>query len=237
MSTAKRRLCEAAGRVRVAGRHEPDAALARLAEPARLQVEPAGVAVHLDGCARARDRVQHRVHVALDRRPAQHVAARAPWPQILNQGWRMAVTMRCVMPAAVHPVALVDARDDDVELLDQRGRAVERPSSRMSHSVPRSRRTETRSCTRAISSHCRRSRSGSEAVRVVGGRRVVGDRHVRKPHRVGRARHLLEGVAAVGGVRVAVHGALQVFAGHEARQLAPRGRARPRPGPRAARAR
>ena len=81
MAIPKPRCCSSGGGVRIRRHDEAKAAMASLALPARLHVEALGISVHLDRHPRLGGGVQHLLHPAGDRRPAQDVASERVRPR------------------------------------------------------------------------------------------------------------------------------------------------------------
>jgi hypothetical protein len=105
--------------------HERDPARTRLACPSRLEIEPMRIAVDLDRRARLGDRIEHLLDAERDRR-----TARDETPERMSPNLEDGVTDRTQHAfrhlRLVLLVTLMNARNDDIELLEDRVRPIER---------------------------------------------------------------------------------------------------------------
>ena len=193
--------------VGVGGDDEADAALARLAHPARLHVQAVRIAVDLDGRPRLRHRVEDLLHVHGERRAGQHVAAEGVAPDLeLGPAHGGHDAPRHLV--GVHLVAVVHAGHDHVELLEDGVGVVERPVGQdVRFRAAQQPHLHLLLGPRDVLPLPLQAVEGQPA-RVVRGGGVVGDGHVLHAHRVRAPRHLLDAVLAVRVVRVAVDQAL-----------------------------
>jgi hypothetical protein len=198
----------------IARHDERDAAPARRADPARLEVEAVGIAVHLDRHARLGGGVEHALEIAGERRAAEQVATERVPPH-LEDGMAERPDQPPGHLARIHRVAVVDARDHDVELLEDRVGIVERP---VAQDVALGTAQDADGDALLDAGDLVPLAAEAidvEAPRIGRARGVIGDRQVAQPQALGGSSHLLDGVAAVGRDRVAVDGPLDVLEPHE----------------------
>jgi hypothetical protein len=181
----------------IARHDERDAAPARRADPARLEVEAVGIAVHLDRHARLGGGVEHALEIAGERRAAEQVATERVPPH-LEDGMAERPDQPPGHLARIHRVAVVDARDHDVELLEDRVGIVERP---VAQDVALGTAQDADGDALLDAGDLVPLAAEAidvEAPRIGRARGVIGDRQVAQPQALGGSSHLLDGVAAVG---------------------------------------
>src|SRR5215475_8799529 len=107
-----------AGRMGVGRYDEFNTTSSRGADPVRLEVETVGVAVDFDGASGLGDGVEHLVHSAFERRARPNQSAQRMTPDLEERQLQ-----RAQQPLGhlfgIHPVARMNTRDDDIELLQK----------------------------------------------------------------------------------------------------------------------